>query len=166
MTKTAGDYLCERLIEWGVDTIYGFPGDGLNGILGALGRHEDQLRFIQTRHEEMASFMACGHAKFTDEVGVCLATSGPGAIHLLNGADSTGQRKNLGELLRWCHESKRFAWTTVQAIGDTSELFGAVEREVGSLRHVLAQKTIGVLVRPSLPGLTGQSGPIRVRLLP
>jgi pyruvate dehydrogenase (quinone) len=85
MGKTAGDYLCERLIEWGVDTIYGFPGDGINGILGALRRHEEQLRFIQTRHEEMASFMACGHAKFTGEVGVCLATSGPGAIHLLNG---------------------------------------------------------------------------------
>src|SRR5487761_312218 len=85
MGKTAGDYLCERLIEWGVGTIYGFPGDGINGILGALRRHEDQLRFIQTRHEEMASFMACGHAKFTGEVGVCLATSGPGAIHLLNG---------------------------------------------------------------------------------
>jgi len=85
MGMTAADYLCERLIEWGVDTIYGFPGDGINGILGALHRHEDKLRFIQTRHEEMASFMACGHAKFTDEVGVCMATSGPGAIHLLNG---------------------------------------------------------------------------------
>jgi pyruvate dehydrogenase (quinone) len=83
--QTAGDYLCERLIEWGVDTIYGFPGDGINGILGALRRVEDKLHFVQTRHEEMASFMACGHAKFTDEVGVCLATSGPGAIHLLNG---------------------------------------------------------------------------------
>jgi pyruvate dehydrogenase (quinone) len=85
MGKTAGDYLCERLIEWGVDTIYGFPGDGINGILGALRRHEEQLRFNQTRHEEMASFMACGHAKFTGDVGVCMATSGPGAIHLLNG---------------------------------------------------------------------------------
>jgi len=67
--KNCRDYLCERLIEWGVDTIYGFPGDGINGILGALRRHEDQLRFIQTRHEEMASFMACGHAKFTGDVG-------------------------------------------------------------------------------------------------
>src|SRR5579862_2496947 len=85
MGKTAGDYLCERLIEWGVDTIYGFPGDGINGILGSLRRHEEQLRFIQTRHEEMASFMACGHAKYTGQVGVCMATSGPGAIHLLNG---------------------------------------------------------------------------------
>ena len=70
---------------WGVNTIYGFPGDGINGILGALRRHQDELRFVQTRHEEMASFMACGHAKFTGQVGVCMATSGPGAIHLLNG---------------------------------------------------------------------------------
>ena len=84
-TKTAADNLCERLIEWGTDTIYGFPGDGINGILGSLRRHQEQLRFVQTRHEEMASFMACGHAKFTGQVGVCLATSGPGAIHLLNG---------------------------------------------------------------------------------
>ncbi|MDQ6614013.1 MAG: thiamine pyrophosphate-requiring protein, partial [Actinomycetota bacterium] len=82
---TAADNLCDRLIEWGVTTIYGFPGDGINGILGSLRRHQDQLRFVQTRHEEMASFMACGHAKFTGEVGVCMATSGPGAIHLLNG---------------------------------------------------------------------------------
>ncbi|MGH2870070.1 MAG: thiamine pyrophosphate-requiring protein [Solirubrobacteraceae bacterium] len=82
---TAADNLCERLIEWDVDTIYGFPGDGINGLLGALRRHQDQLRFVQTRHEEMASFMACGHAKFTGKVGVCMATSGPGAIHLLNG---------------------------------------------------------------------------------
>ena len=85
MSTTAADNLCERLIAWDVNTIYGFPGDGINGILGALRRHEDQLRFVQTRHEEMAAFMACGHAKFTGEVGVCMATSGPGAIHLLNG---------------------------------------------------------------------------------
>src|SRR5256714_13231664 len=85
MGKTGADNLCERLIEWGVDRIYGYPGDGINGILGALARHQDRLRFIQTRHEEMAAFMACGHAKFTGEVGVCTATSGPGAIHLLNG---------------------------------------------------------------------------------
>jgi pyruvate dehydrogenase (quinone) len=85
MGMTAADNLCERLIEWDVSTIYGFPGDGINGLLGALRRHQDELRFVQTRHEEMAAFMACGHAKFTGEVGVCMATSGPGAIHLLNG---------------------------------------------------------------------------------
>ena len=78
MGTTAADNLCERLIEWEVDTIYGFPGDGINGVLGALRRHQDQPRFVQTRHEEMAAFMACGHAKFTGRVGVCMATSGPG----------------------------------------------------------------------------------------
>ncbi len=85
MADTAADNLCDRLIEWGVGTIYGFPGDGINGILGALRRRQDRLRFVQVRHEEQAAFMACGHAKFTGEVGVCMATSGPGAIHLLNG---------------------------------------------------------------------------------
>jgi pyruvate dehydrogenase (quinone) len=74
-----------RLGAWGITRIYGYPGDGINGIMGALGRAEGRMRFIQVRHEEMAAFMACAHAKFTGEVGVCLATSGPGAIHLLNG---------------------------------------------------------------------------------
>src|SRR5690606_511095 len=78
------DFVLQRLSDWGVNRIYGYPGDGINGLLGALNRSED-LRFIQARHEEMASFMACAHAKFTGEPGVCLATSGPGAIHLLNG---------------------------------------------------------------------------------
>jgi pyruvate dehydrogenase (quinone) len=85
VSTTAADNLCERLIAWDVSTVYGYPGDGINGILGALRRHQDDLRFVQTRHEEMAAFMACGHAKFTGEIGVCMATSGPGAIHLLNG---------------------------------------------------------------------------------
>ncbi|MGH7919481.1 MAG: thiamine pyrophosphate-binding protein, partial [Candidatus Dormibacteraceae bacterium] len=85
MAKNAADNLCDRLVEWGVDTIYGFPGDGINGLLGSLRRHQEKLRFIQVRHEEQAAFMACGHAKFTGRVGVCMATSGPGAIHLLNG---------------------------------------------------------------------------------
>lgn len=83
--KKASDHLLERLEAWGVTTVYGFPGDGINGILGALRRHDGQLRFVQTRHEEMAAFMACAHAKWTGDVGVCMATSGPGAIHLLNG---------------------------------------------------------------------------------
>jgi pyruvate dehydrogenase (quinone) len=80
-----GDFLLHRLSQWGVRRIYGYPGDGINGIMGALDRAEERIDFVQVRHEEMAAFMACGHAKFTDEVGVCLATSGPGAIHLLNG---------------------------------------------------------------------------------
>lgn len=79
------EFLVERLHQWGVERIYGFPGDGINGIMGALDSEDAAPRFVQVRHEEMAAFMACGHAKWTGEVGVCLATSGPGAIHLLNG---------------------------------------------------------------------------------
>ena len=85
MTKLVADHILERLEAWGVHRVYGYPGDGINGIVGALDRAQDSLEFVQVRHEEMAAFMACGHAKFTGEVGVCLATSGPGAIHLLNG---------------------------------------------------------------------------------
>ena len=84
-TKTVGDFLLERLAQWGVRRIYGYPGDGINGIMGAFGRTDGEMKFVQARHEELAAFMACAHAKFTGEVGVCLATSGPGAIHLLNG---------------------------------------------------------------------------------
>ena len=85
MAKTVSEFLVERLTAWGIRRIFGYPGDGINGIMGALGKANNNPEFIQVRHEEMAAFMACGHAKFTGEVGVCLATSGPGAIHLLNG---------------------------------------------------------------------------------
>jgi pyruvate dehydrogenase (quinone) len=86
MSATVADHLLDRLAcDWGVKRIYGYPGDGINGIIGAFGRGEGRPEFIQVRHEEMAAFMACAHAKFTGEAGVCLATSGPGAIHLLNG---------------------------------------------------------------------------------
>src|ERR1700744_5690680 len=85
MAKTTADLLVERLIEWGVDTIFGFPGDGVNGIFEALRTNQQKLRFIQVRHEEAAAFAACGYAKYTGRLGVCLATSGPGGIHLLNG---------------------------------------------------------------------------------
>ncbi|MGH3353653.1 MAG: thiamine pyrophosphate-requiring protein [Nocardioides sp.] len=85
MTNTVADFLLERLREWGVRHVFGYPGDGINGILGAFGRAEDEPRFIQSRHEEMSAFQAVGYSKFTGSPGVCLATSGPGAIHLLNG---------------------------------------------------------------------------------
>src|SRR5205085_11100732 len=88
MSETVGDYLLDRLATWGVKRIYGYPGDGINGIMGAFTRSSNgnpRPEFIQTRHEEMAAFMACAHAKFTGELGVGMATSGPGAIHLLNG---------------------------------------------------------------------------------
>ncbi len=84
MSETVGDFVLKRLSQWGVKQVYGYPGDGINGLMGAFGRSED-MRFIQARHEELAAFMACAHAKFTGELGVCCATSGPGAIHLLNG---------------------------------------------------------------------------------
>lgn len=85
MAQTVSDYVIERLYKWGVRRIYGYPGDGITGLIGALDRASDKIAFTQTRHEESAAFMACAYAKFTGEAGVCMATSGPGAIHLLNG---------------------------------------------------------------------------------
>ncbi|MBE1161526.1 thiamine pyrophosphate-requiring protein [Dyella acidiphila] len=85
MTDKVGDFILERLTSWGVKRVFGYPGDGINGLMGAMGRAADRFDYVRVRHEEMAAFMACSHAKFTGEVGVCFATSGPGAIHLLNG---------------------------------------------------------------------------------
>src|ERR671935_2284421 len=85
MAELVADFVLKRLREWNVHTVFGYPGDGINGFLGAFDRAEGDPEFIQVRHEEMAAFMACGHAKFTGQIGVCIATSGPGAIHLLNG---------------------------------------------------------------------------------
>jgi pyruvate dehydrogenase (quinone) len=85
MAKKTADVLFERLIDWGVDVIFGLPGDGINGFIEALRTHQDRIRFVQVRHEEGAAFAACGYAKFSGRLGVCIATSGPGAIHLLNG---------------------------------------------------------------------------------
>src|SRR6201989_759849 len=85
MAKTAADVLIEGLIDWGVDVIFGLPGDGINGVMEALRTHQEQIRFVHVRPEEAAAFRACGYAKTTGKLGVCLATSGPGGIHLLNG---------------------------------------------------------------------------------
>jgi pyruvate dehydrogenase (quinone) len=85
MSQLVADYVLTRLTEWGIHRVFGYPGDGINGFLGAFDRADGDPDFVQVRHEEMSAFMACGHAKFTDEIGVCVATSGPGAIHLLNG---------------------------------------------------------------------------------
>lgn len=84
-SPNVSDFLLNRVHEWGVERIYGYPGDGINGLMGALDRASDTLKLVRARHEEMCAFMACAHAKFTGDVGVCMATSGPGAIHLLNG---------------------------------------------------------------------------------
>src|SRR5580693_9537848 len=85
MVQTVGDFLVERLYAWNVRIIFGYPGDGINGVFGALNRAGNKIEFIQARHEEMAAFMASAHAKFTGELGVCIATSGPGATHLVTG---------------------------------------------------------------------------------
>src|SRR5688500_4738518 len=83
--RTTAEGRVDRPIEWGVATVFGLPGDGINGLMEALRTRQKRIRFVQVRHEESAAFMACGYAKFTGRLGVCLATSGPGAIHLLNG---------------------------------------------------------------------------------
>src|SRR5690349_3493854 len=85
MSENVAAFMLNRLHEWGVGRIYGYPGDGINGLLGAFHEVGDKVEFLQVRHEEIASFAACAHAKLTGEVGVCMATSGPGAVHLLNG---------------------------------------------------------------------------------
>ena len=85
MKNTVADFVLERLCAWQVERVFGYPGDGINGLMGAMGRAADRFDYVRVRHEEMAAFMACAHAKFTGRLGVCLATSGPGAIHLLNG---------------------------------------------------------------------------------
>jgi thiamine pyrophosphate-dependent acetolactate synthase large subunit-like protein len=85
MARNASDVLVEGLLDWGVSVVFGLPGDGINGIMEALRQRQDQIRFVQVRHEEAAAFMACAYAKYTGRLGCCLATSGPGGIHLLNG---------------------------------------------------------------------------------
>ncbi len=162
MTSTAGEYLCERLADWGVSTVYGFPGDGINGILGAL-RRQDRLRFVQTRHEEMAAFMACGHAKYTSEVGVCLATSGPGAIHLLNGLydaklDHQPVVAIVGQtFVRALGGSFQQEVNLLQLYSDVASAYCEQVNEPGSVRHVLdralrtamAERTVTAVIVPA-----------------
>ena len=84
-TRTASDQLVERLVEWGIDVVFGLPGDGINGVMEALRTHRDQIRFIHVRHEETAALAACAYGKFTGRPAACLATAAPGAVHLMNG---------------------------------------------------------------------------------
>src|SRR5579872_5308265 len=85
MAQTVADFFWERLQQWGVRVVFGYPGDGINGLLGAMNRADGKIKLVQVRHEEMAAFMASGYAKFSGELGVCMATSGPGATHLITG---------------------------------------------------------------------------------
>ncbi|KAB2370744.1 thiamine pyrophosphate-requiring protein [Actinomadura montaniterrae] len=142
MGQQVADYVLERLREWGIDRVYGYPGDGINGMLGAFDRAKGHPEFIQTRHEEMAAFMACAHAKFTGEVGVCTATSGPGAIHLLNGLYDAkldhqpvvaiiGQQKRLSQ---GTHYQQEVALENLFA--DVSE-FVQICMDPGQMRHII-----------------------------
>ena len=163
MGATAADYLCERLIGWGITTIYGFPGDGINGILGALRRHQEHLRFVQTRHEEMAAFMACGHAKYTGQVGVCLATSGPGAIHLLNGLydaklDHQPVVAIVGQtFVRALGGSFQQEVKLLQLYSDVASAYCEQANEPGSIRHTIdralrtaqAERTVTAVIIPA-----------------
>src|SRR5258706_3862983 len=155
MAKTTSDFLIERLQAWGVNRVYGYPGDGINGIMGALERAEGAIDFVQVRHEEMAAFMACAHAKFTGEVGVCMATSGPGAIHLLNGLydakmDHAPVLAIVGQQARSALGSfyqqevdlvslfKDVAWDYVLQLSDAEQVRHAVDC---SMRIAMARKT-------------------------
>lgn len=137
MSQTVGDFLISRLHEWGITRIFGFPGDGINGLMGALDRADHKIDFIQVRHEENAAFMACAHAKFTGEVGVCMATSGPGAIHLLNGL----------------YDAKLDHQPVVAIVGQsaTTVLGGSFQQEVdlNSLYKDVAHEYVHTLMDPS-----------------
>jgi pyruvate dehydrogenase (quinone) len=165
MSQTVGDFLLDRLATWGIRRIYGYPGDGINGIMGAFTRSNNGERpqFIQARHEEMAAFMACAHAKFTGEVGVCMATSGPGAIHLLNGLYDAkldhqpvvaivGQQARAGLGGNYQQEVdlttlfKDVANEFVQIAMDATQVRHLVDR---ALRIALSERTVTAIIIPN-----------------
>jgi pyruvate dehydrogenase (quinone) len=164
MSQTVSDHLLERLArEWNVERIFGYPGDGINGIIGAFARSGPRPEFIQVRHEEMAAFMACAHAKFTGRAGVCLATSGPGAIHLLNGLYDAkldhqpvvaivGQQSRLG--LGGNYQQEVDLQTLFK---DVAHEFVQMATEAGQIRHLidramriaLAERTVTCVIVPN-----------------
>src|SRR5438874_260923 len=164
MSQTVADYLLERLArEWGVKRIYGYPGDGINGIIGAFGCGCPRPEFIQWRHEEMAAFMACVHAKFTGEAGVCMATSGPGAIHLLNGLYDAkldhqpvvaivGQQARMGLGGSYQQEVdlqtlfKDVAHEFVQMATEAAQIRHLIDR---AMRIALAERTVTAVIVPN-----------------
>ena len=162
MAKIAAEALIERLIEWGVDTIFGLPGDGINGIMEGLRRHQDRIRFVLVHHEEAAAFMACGYAKTTGRLGVCLATSGPGAIHLLNGLYDA-KLDHMAVLAITGMQETQMLGTGYQQEVDLERLFKDVAEyslmtlapaQVPTLvdlavRHALARRTVSHLTFPN-----------------
>src|ERR671934_2745236 len=162
MSQTVGDFLLKRLSQWGVKRIYGYPGDGINGIMGAFGRSKE-MQFVQARHEELAAFMACAHAKFSGELGVCLATSGPGAIHLLNGLYDAkmdhqpvlaivGQQKRAGPGGDYQQEVdlntlfKDVASEYVVTISNPAQMRHAVDR---AMRIAKSERTVTCIIVPN-----------------
>jgi pyruvate dehydrogenase (quinone) len=163
MAQTVSDFLLDRLHAWGVRRIYGYPGDGINGLMGAMDRASDKLDFVQVRHEEMAAFNACAHAKWTGEVGVCVATSGPGAIHLLNGLYDAkldhqpvvaivGQQAraalggNYQQEVDLSTLFKDVAHEYVHVASDPAQIRHLVDRAV---RIALAERTVSCLIVPN-----------------
>ena len=141
MSQTVSDFIIERLYAWDIRRIYGYPGDGINGFMGALGRAQDSehaVRFIQTRHEEEAAFMACAHAKWTGEPGVCMATSGPGAIHLLNGLYDA-RKDHMPVLALVGQQARQGLGSHYQQEVDLTSLFKDVAREYVQQASVPAQ---------------------------
>src|SRR5919199_379808 len=163
MSELTADFLLDRLHENGVRRIYGYPGDGINALVGALERAKDKLEFVQARHEEMAAFMACGHAKWTGEVGVCLATSGPGAIHLLNGLydakldhqpvlaivgqqDQKGLGGNYQQEVDLVTLFKDVASEYIVFVSDPAQMRHAVDR---AMRIARAERTVTCIIVPN-----------------
>lgn len=162
MADQVSDFIFERLREWGIERVYGYPGDGINGIMGALAR-AGAPQFIQSRHEEMSAFMACGHAKFTGQLGVCLATSGPGAIHLLNGLYDAkldhqpvlaicGQQPSTALGSSYMQEVdlhslfKDVAHEYVQTVTNPHQLPAVIDRAV---RTAICERTVTALIVPA-----------------
>ncbi|WEX07275.1 thiamine pyrophosphate-requiring protein [Chelativorans sp. AA-79] len=163
MANMVADFMLDRLQEWGVKRIYGYPGDGINGILGALGRADGGMEFVQTAHEEIAAFAACAHAKWTGEAGVCLATSGPGAIHLLNGLYDAkldhapvvaivGQQKRMSLGGHYQQEVdlislfKDVAGEYVHMCSDPAQMRHLIDR---AMRIALAERTVTCIIVPN-----------------
>jgi thiamine pyrophosphate-dependent acetolactate synthase large subunit-like protein len=163
MSQTVGEFFWHRIHEWGVHTVFGYPGDGINGLLGALNRANGQFRFIQTRHEEMAAFMASAYAKFTGEVGVCMVTSGPGAsygtVHSGVGYHAplmVPHKQDLHRAAEVLNAGKKVAMLVgAGALRATDEVIAVAEKLGAGVAKALLGKAV---VPDDLPWVTGSIG--------
>src|SRR6202012_1333910 len=162
-SMTVGDFFWDRLHQWGVRVVFGYPGDGINGVFGAMNRARGKIKFVQARHEEMAAFMATAYAKFTGDLGVCIATSGPGASHLITGMYDarmdhvpllaiTGQqaRNALGghyqQELDLVSMFKDVAGAYVEQASSVVQVRHMIDRAV---RIALARRTVAAIILPN-----------------